>query len=110
MISGCALLVDYVLTITVSVAAGADALFSLSFFPESWLPYKMRFMVAVILTLMLLNVRGVKESVLPLVPIFLVFVATHAFIIVYAIAFHGSGLGNVFNDTINEVHKVSARP
>ena len=29
MVSGCALLIDYVLTITISVASGADALFSL---------------------------------------------------------------------------------
>ena len=32
-----------------------------------------------------MNMRGVKESVLPLVPIFLTFVVTHAFIIVYAV-------------------------
>ena len=31
MVSGCALLVDYVLTITLSIASGADAIFS--FFP-----------------------------------------------------------------------------
>ena len=30
VVSGCALLVDYVLTITVSIAAGADAIFSAS--------------------------------------------------------------------------------
>src|SRR5579883_910159 len=34
VISGCALLVDYVLTITTSIAAGADAIFS--FLPASW--------------------------------------------------------------------------
>src|SRR5258708_38239321 len=34
MVSGCALLIDYVLTITISVAAGAEALFS--FLPVSW--------------------------------------------------------------------------
>jgi amino acid transporter len=34
MVSGCALLVDYVLTITLSVASGADALFS--FLPPAW--------------------------------------------------------------------------
>src|SRR6185295_7069577 len=39
VVSGAALLVDYVLTITVSVASGADAIFS--FLPPSCLPYKL---------------------------------------------------------------------
>src|SRR5580765_5132767 len=34
VLSGCALLVDYVLTITVSIASGADAVFSL--LPPEW--------------------------------------------------------------------------
>ena len=34
---------------------------------------------------MLMNLRGVKESVAPLVPIFLLFLVTHAFAIVYAL-------------------------
>src|SRR5689334_18300982 len=37
--SGSALLVDYVLTITISIASGADAIFS--FLPPSWLPCKL---------------------------------------------------------------------
>ena len=41
MVSGCALLIDYVLTITISIASGADALFS--FLPSAWLAYKLEF-------------------------------------------------------------------
>jgi amino acid transporter len=89
MVSGSALLIDYVLTITVSVASGADALFS--FLPPVWLPYKLMFAIAGILMLTIMNMRGVKESVLPLVPIFLTFVVTHAFIIGYAVI---TNLGN----------------
>lgn len=89
MVSGSALLIDYVLTITVSVASGADALFS--FLPPAWLPYKLVFAIAGILMLTIMNMRGVKESVLPLVPIFLTFVVTHAFIIGYAVI---TNLGN----------------
>jgi amino acid transporter len=89
MVSGSALLIDYVLTITVSVASGADALFS--FLPPVWLPYKLVFAIAGILMLTIMNMRGVKESVLPLVPIFLTFVVTHAFIIGYAVI---TNLGN----------------
>ena len=39
MISGCALLIDYVLTITLSIASGADAIFS--FLPVAMLRYKL---------------------------------------------------------------------
>ena len=83
MISGSALLIDYVLTITISVASGADALFS--FFPPGLLHYKLPFALGGVVLLTVMNLRGVKESVLPLVPIFLIFVITHAFIIAYAI-------------------------
>src|SRR5512146_1627758 len=69
MVSGSALLIDYVLTITISVASGADAVFS--FLPPAWAPYKLMFAVFGTLLLTIMNMRGVKESVLPLVPIFL---------------------------------------
>src|SRR5207237_1613139 len=41
VVSGAALLVDYVLTITTSMAAGADAV--VSFLPEGWVGYKLVF-------------------------------------------------------------------
>jgi amino acid transporter len=69
VISGCALLVDYVLTITVSLASCADAL--RSFLPMAVHQYKMEFVVSLVLLLILLNLRGVKESVTVLAPIFL---------------------------------------
>src|SRR5215469_11524562 len=37
LVSGCALIVDYVLTISISIASGADAIFS--FLPVEWLPF-----------------------------------------------------------------------
>jgi amino acid transporter len=86
MVSGCALLIDYVLTITISVASGAAAIFS--FLPAEWLPYKIPFAMAALCGLIVLNLRGVKESVVPLVPIFLVFIATHVFAILYGMAGH----------------------
>jgi amino acid transporter len=86
MVSGCALLIDYVLTIAISVASGADAIFS--FLPADLLEWKLAFGMAGVLLLTLLNLRGVKESVLALVPIFMVFVVTHAFSIGYAFVTH----------------------
>ncbi len=79
VVSGCALLVDYVLTITVSVASGADAVFSLV--PLGWQPYKLTIEFGAILFLTVMNLRGVKESVTTLVPIFLTFVVTHVILI-----------------------------
>jgi amino acid transporter len=86
MVSGCALLIDYVLTIAVSIASGADAVFS--FLPLEWQQYKLDLAVIVIALMVLLNMRGVRESVIPLAPIFLTFLATHAFIILYALSTH----------------------
>jgi amino acid transporter len=83
MVSGCALLIDYVLTITVSIASGADAVSSL--LPLKWQSYRLGFAVTIVLVMTVLNMRGVKESVLALVPIFLTFLVTHVFIIFYAI-------------------------
>src|SRR2546423_1392784 len=60
-VSGCALLVDYVLTIAISLASGADAVFS--FLPESWLGAKLAVVFVVLGILALMNLRGVKESV-----------------------------------------------
>ena len=82
-VSGCALLIDYVLTIAISVASGTDALFS--FFPMEWQAYRLQFAAVVVILLIALNLRGVKETVLPLVPIFMVFLLTHVFLIGYAI-------------------------
>jgi amino acid transporter len=90
MVSGSALLIDYVLTITLSVASGADALFS--FLPAAWYSFRLPFAFVILCLLILLNLRGVKESVAPLVPIFMVFLLTHAFAILYALFTH---LGNV---------------
>jgi len=86
MVSGCALLIDYVLTIAVSIVSGADAIFSL--LPVLGQTYRLAFAVFVVLILMLLNMRGTKESVLFLMPIFLAFIVTHIFIIIYAFSRH----------------------
>lgn len=90
LISGCALLVDYVLTITVSIAASGDALFS--FLPISLHPMKLPMEVVLIVALIILNVRGVRESTLALAPVFLIFLVTHALLIGGGIAAHATEL------------------
>lgn len=79
VVSGCALLVDYVMTITVSIAAAGDALFSL--LPLGWHVAKLPVEILLILSLTTLNIRGVRESVVSLVPIFLLFVVTHVLLL-----------------------------
>ncbi|MFO0980788.1 MAG: APC family permease [Planctomycetota bacterium] len=78
-IAGTALLVDYVLTITTSVAAAGDAMFSLLHVDLHGA--KLSFEVATIVALIVLNLRGVRESILVLLPLFLVFLLTHAVLI-----------------------------
>jgi hypothetical protein len=102
VVSGCALLVDYVLTISVSVASGCDALWS--FFPLHWAPYKLTAEFAILGLLMILNLRGIKESVTILAPIFMVFVLTHLFAIVYAIGSHLTQLPEVFHGASMDFH------
>jgi amino acid transporter len=86
VISGCALVVDYILTITVSVASGGDAIFS--FLPPHQHFLKLGCEYAVIFLLTALNLRGVKESIKALLPIFLVFLATHALLISWSVFGH----------------------
>ena len=101
VVSGCALLIDYVLTITLSIASGADALFSL--LPASGLHYKLMVEVAGVCLLTLLNLRGAKEAVLPWVPIFVAFVLTHAFVIGYALCTHLAILPEVWQGASADV-------
>ena len=101
VISGSALLIDYILTITISIASGADAIFS--FLPIGYIGYKLWFAVFGVLVLLLLNLRGIKEAVMPLVPVFLLFVFTHAVVIVYAVISHMGTFGVVYHETGREL-------
>ena len=101
VISGSALLIDYILTITISIASGADAIFS--FLPIGYIGYKRWFAVFGVLILLLLNLRGIKEAVMPLVPVFLLFVFTHAVVIIYAVISHMGSFGVVYHETGREL-------
>lgn len=59
LVAGGALLVDYILTVAVSISAGTAAITSA--FPQV-LPYKVWVAVALVGVLWLMNLRGVKES------------------------------------------------
>src|SRR5256885_1114304 len=109
VISGAALLVDYVLTITISISSGADAIFS--FLPPEWLTAhifgvspKMLTALAGLGLLTILNLRGVKESVSALVPIFVIFLITHAIVILLAVAGHVSNMPQLTTEVRENVH------
>ncbi len=93
VVSGCALVVDYVLTITVSIASGGNAIFS--FLPADAADWKLPAEFAVIVLLIALNLRGVKESVQVLLPVFLVFLGTHALLIGWAVLSHANDIPQV---------------
>lgn len=90
VVSGSAILVDYVLTITISIAAAGEAIFS--FVPIHWHFIKLPVEAFLIIVMVIINLRGVKESVMILTPIFLLFVLTHSVLIIGGIIGHGSQL------------------
>jgi amino acid transporter len=96
VVSGAALLVDYVLTITVSIVACGDAVFS--FLPLSFHQFKIPFEIFAIIFLVILNLRGIRESVTFLAPIFIVFVLTHVVLIGYGIIAHIPQIGPVIRN------------
>src|SRR4051812_23069811 len=102
VVSGSALLVDYVLTISVSIAGGADQIFSV--LPPDAARWKLVLEGAVILFLTLLNLRGVRESVTILAPIFGLFLLTHMILIVGGIGMHLHQVPRVAADITHGFH------
>jgi amino acid transporter len=96
VISGCALLVDYVLTITTSIASSVDQVFNV--FPPTEEYQHWKLWVELVMTggLVVLNLRGMKESISVIVPIFLLFCATHIVLMIGVFVVHpGTLVGHV---------------
>jgi amino acid transporter len=106
VISGSALVVDYVLTVAISVAAGCDAI--ASFLPPAFHALELPAEFAIVAGLILLNLRGVKESVLVLTPIFLAFMVSHVGLIAYGVLGHGAALGPLLGDTVRETRSAAS--
>ena len=105
LVSGCALIVDYVLTIAISVASGTDAIFSL--LPAVCQGAKLTVAVLCVAGLTLLNLRGVKESVMVFLPIFALFVLTHLCVIVCTIGGHALMASTLAVNCAQELHTAS---
>ncbi len=106
LVSGSALIVDYVLTIAISLAAATDALYSL--LPKHYQGHALLVKVLLVLFLTALNIRGLKESIKILMPIFLGFVITHVILIVYGIATDAREFPFLIHEVGKETHSVSA--
>jgi amino acid transporter len=96
-VSGGALLVDYVLTIAVSITSGADQLFS--FLPLATHSMKMPVVILALVGLVLVNLRGVKESITVLMPIFALFVGCHLAMLMGIFAGHASTITTTVAET-----------
>ncbi len=105
-------------TITVSIAAAGDALFGLlkeggpleHLGSPQILGSKLAIEMAVIVLLILLNLRGIKESVMVLLPIFMIFLITHAILIIGALSLKFSAVGAVVEHVTGGIHDNLAKP
>lgn len=106
LVAGAALIVDYILTIAISIASGSDAIFS--FLPLWMSVYKLPVELGFVIALMWLNLRGMKEAIIVLLPIFMGFLLTHIFIIIYGIAAHAEGLLLIIPDAMHTTKDLAA--
>ncbi|MCE5393608.1 MAG: APC family permease, partial [Acidithiobacillus sp.] len=86
LISGSALIVDYVLTAAVSTASGVEAILSL--LPAQWYQERILLEVLLLLILILLNLRGIKDSIQVLLPIFVAFLLSHLVVLGWGLLSH----------------------
>lgn len=105
LIAGCSLLVDYILTITISISSGVDALFS--FLPIALITWKLPLKICALGSMMFLNIRGIKESVFPWIPVFFLFGITHLAAFIWAFWSHYNNLPAVYHGIHLEVEELA---
>lgn len=105
LVSGAALIVDYVLTIAISVAACVDALFSL--LPIGAQGHKLTLELMLVAILLSANLRGAKEPIKIQLLVFVGFFFTHVLIILYGLFVHASGFPALIPDTLAETKKMA---
>ncbi len=97
-------MVDYVLTVAISLAAASKAIFSIPVL-HPWAHLSLWLTLGFLAVLTYLNIRGVKESTLVLTPIFLTFLLTHAIVIGWGIFGHSKDLSDIAGDAATTVSK-----
>ena len=100
-VAGAALLTDYILTVAVSISSGVAQLVSAFPVLDS---YRVVLAVALIMMVMLINLRGVKESGITFaIPTYFFLVMMFATVIMGFIRYFTGGLGMVVNPPVLEV-------
>ena len=107
LVSGSAQVVDYVLTIAVSLASGTDALFSL--LPVSAQSYKLPAEIGLTALLVVLNLRGMQESIRFLAPIFVGFVLVHALLIIFGISSDATRFIGMWDNASTDIGSLSSQ-
>ncbi len=107
LLCGCALIVDYALTIAISMASGVEAIFSFNVLKGAR-PYHLWVTVGVMVVLLVLNLRGLKESIKILLPIFIGFLVTHVLAIGMALFTGMSGAGAAFSTAAEEAGRIQS--
>jgi amino acid transporter len=102
LLSGCALLVDYVLTVTTSIASSIDQVFNVV--PDQYHSLKLPVELFVTGVLILMNLRGIKESITVIVPIFLLFCVTHLALMIGVFVVHPGTIAGHLTQIHQEVH------
>src|SRR5258708_37470636 len=105
LVSGAALIVDYMLTIAISVASGIDAVFSL--LPLGAQAFKLETELVLVVLLLYLNLRGIQESIKVLLPIFLGFFFTHVILIGYGVVSRADHLPALIPETLAETGQLT---
>jgi len=105
LVSGSALIVDYVLTAAISVASGTEAI--LSIMPSSWYQDRILLDSVILLFLILINLQGIKESIKVLLPIFIAFLLTHALVLGWGLISHVTEFPNIAITTVHDTQKDS---
>ena len=105
LVSGAALIVDYMLTIAISVASGVDAVFS--FLPRDIQHLKLGVEITMVVLLLVLNLRGMRESIKVLLPIFLGFFFSHAIVILLGIGMHADRTPDLIPNTLSETKQLA---
>lgn len=98
LVSGAALVVDYILTASVSVASGTEAILSLA--PASWYHDRLLLDIVILLFIVLINLRGMKESIKVLLPVFLAFMLTHVFMLGLGLVTHITSVPALVHRTV----------
>ena len=103
IVSGSALVVDYVLTVAISTAAGVEAIFS--FLPPGWQLLKLPAEFLMLALLTGINLRGQAATSWVLAPVFVAFMASHVPLILYGILHHTVALPGLLADTVADTHR-----